>query len=157
MNDKLIPIRRHLQAQTTLVLSTVGENHKPRSTPLFYVTDKYLNFYWFSSRSSVHSRNCALNPEASISIFADVQKWRLIRGVQMQGIVALVTDRLLRKSVTSQYIEHFALGNLFSLAIPRNSLYSFTPRWIRYLDNSKRFGYKMELNLPIPVLDDKPH
>jgi uncharacterized protein YhbP (UPF0306 family) len=148
MNNKLDPVRSLLRAQTTLVLATVGEDGLPRSTPLFYIADENLNLYWFSSRSSRHSRNGRNNPEGSVAVSTDAHTWQQIQGVQMQGRISLVADRALRKAITAHYVEHFALGNLFSLAIRRSSLYCFTPRWVRYIDNSRRFGYQVEFNLP---------
>ena len=65
----------------------------------------------------------------------------------MQGSVSLIADRSLRKSITAKYVQRFALGDKFSVAIRRSPLYCFTPAWIRYLDNSRRFGYKFEIHL----------
>lgn len=150
MKDKLDPVRSLLRSQTTLVLATIGQDGLPRSTPLFFIPDDDLNLYWFSSRKSLHSRNCALSPEASVAISTGARTWKQIQGVQMQGCVSAVADRAVRKPITADYIERFALGNLFSLAIRRSSLYCFTPRWARYIDNSRRFGYKVEFVLSIP-------
>jgi uncharacterized protein YhbP (UPF0306 family) len=150
MKNKLDPIRSLLRSQTTLVLATIGEDGLPRSTPLFFIPDDDLNLYWFSSRKSLHSRNCALSPESSVAISTGARTWKQIQGVQMQGRVSAVADRAVRKSITADYVVRFALGNLFSLAIRSSSLYCFTPRWARYVDNSRRFGYKVEFVLPIP-------
>ena len=148
MKSKLDRIRALLRSQTTLVLATTGENSLPRSTPLFFIADDNLRLYWFSSRSSLHSRNCARNPEVSLAVSRNVLRWQEIEGVQMQGRVSIVTDSALRKPITRDYCERFQLGNFFALAIRRSSLYCFTPSWVRYLNNSLRFGYKFELNLP---------
>lgn len=148
MKSKLDRIRSLLRSQTTLVLATTGEDCLPRSTPLFFIADDGLRLYWFSSRSSLHSRNCARSPEASIAISRDVRRWQQIEGVQMQGMVSIVTDRGLRNSIAGEYTARFQLGDLFAFAIRRSSLYCFRPYWVRYLDNSRRFGYKFELNLP---------
>ena len=148
VKSKLDPVRALLRSQTTLVLATAGEDSKPRSTPLFFIPDDDLRLYWFSSRSSLHSRNCARNPEASIAISTDARRWQQIKGVQMQGLVSMVTDRGLRNSIARAYTARFQLGELFRLIIRRSSLYCFTPSWVRSLDNSRRFGYKFELNLP---------
>ena len=150
MKDKFDPVRSLLRAQTTLVLASVSEDGSPQSTPLFFIADRSLNLYWFSSRSSLHSRNCLLSPHASVAISANAHTWQQIQGVQMRGRVSMVTDRVLRKSLTAEYVARFALGNLFSFAIRRSSLYCFTPGWLRYLDNTRRFGYKFELTLPPP-------
>jgi uncharacterized protein YhbP (UPF0306 family) len=148
VKNKLDRIRAVLSSQTTLVLATAGEDSLPRSTPLFFIADDGLRLYWFSSRSSLHSSNCARNPKVSIAISKDASRWQQIQGVQMQGSVSLVTDRSLRNAIASAYSARFQLGNLFAFTIRRSSLYCFTPSWVRYLDNSRRFGYKFELNLP---------
>jgi uncharacterized protein YhbP (UPF0306 family) len=149
MSDKLDPIRSLLREQATLVLATTGSEGVPRSTPLFFLADDSFNLYWFSSRSSLHSRNCQLSPDASVSVSTDARTWQQIKGIQLQGRVSIIADRALRKSITARYIERFQLGNLFSLAIRRSSLYCFTPHWLRYLDNTRRFGYKFETVLPL--------
>ena len=149
MNHKLDSVRSLLRDQTTLVLASNTEDGTPHCAPLFYIEDN-LNLYWFSSRSSLHSRNCLRFPEASIAISTNARTWQQSQGVQMRGRVTVVTDRALRKSLTAKYVERFALGNVFSLAIRRSALYCFTPCWLRYLDNTRRFGYKFETSLPFP-------
>jgi uncharacterized protein YhbP (UPF0306 family) len=147
MKGKLERVRSLLASQTTLALGTADESSIPRSTPLFYLADDALCLYWFSSRSSLHSRNLSCNPQASVAVFCRVERWRQIQGVQMQGSVAIVAGKPLRESVTRDYCERFQLGNLFALAIGRSALYCFTPSWLRYIDNTRRFGYKFELEL----------
>jgi len=154
MKDKLNPVCSFLCTQTTLVLATISEDGTSHSAPLFFISDDRPNLYWFSSRSSLHSSNCLQRPEASVSISTNARTWQQIQGLQMRGCVSVVTDRAIRKSLTARYIEHFGLGNLFSIAIRRSALYCFTPRWLRYLDNTRRFGYKFELTLP---QSDKSH
>ena len=148
VKDKLDQVRALLRSQTTLVLATTGADSLPRSTPLFFFADDGLRLYWFSSSSSLHSRNCARNPEASIAISNHARRWQQIQGVQMQGSVSLVAERSLRNTVARAYSARFQLGNLFAFTIRRSSLYCFTPSWVRYLDNSRRFGYKFEMALP---------
>ena len=147
MKGKLERVRSLLAIQTTLALATVDANSAPRSTPLFYIADDALRLYWFSSRSALHSLNLARNPQASAAIFRQVESWRQIQGVQMQGSVAVVADKKLRESVTKDYCERFQLGNLFALAIGRSALYCFTPSFLSYIDNTRRFGYKFEIDL----------
>lgn len=151
MHDKLVPVRFLLRAQTTLALATICEDGIPRNTSLFYICDDHLNLYWFSSRSSRHSRNCLLYPEVSIAISNDAHSWQDIKGLQMQGRVSAISDRTKRKAITSEYVQRFSLGNLFSIAIRRSSLFCFKPRWVRYIDNSRRFGYRIEFDLPPPT------
>ena len=50
-----------LRSESTLVLSTLGADHDPHATPLFYLAGPELELYWFSSSSSRHSRNPSLS------------------------------------------------------------------------------------------------
>jgi len=56
--------------------------------------------------------------------------------------------RARRRPIAELYTERFQLGTLFQLGISRSTLFCFRPSWIRYIDNSKRFGYKFEISLP---------
>jgi uncharacterized protein YhbP (UPF0306 family) len=147
MKDKLEIIRRFLGAETALALATVDENCVPRTTPLFFLSDGDLNLYWFSSASSMHSKNCARNPSASVAVYSAAQTWKRIRGVQMAGVVARIENRQLRKTIAADYADRFQLGAVLRLAVRRSSLYCFAPVWARYIDNSKHFGYKFELRI----------
>ena len=147
MMDRFDQIRWLLRRQTTLVLASSDEGAMPRATPLFFVADSGLRLYWFSSRASWHSRNCVRHPLSAITIFRDARRWQQIEGVQMEGFVAVVTDRALRRVVTHDYGARFALDKSFAGVIQRSSLYCFTPEWIRHISNAHRFGEKFELNL----------
>ena len=148
MKTPIASIRALLQSQSTLVLATAGEDGLARSTPLFYLADDALRLYWFSSRSSLHSKHCARNPEATVAVFIPTSAWQNIKGVQMQGRISIVKDRARRQSIVRDYAERFQLGNLFTLALRRSALYCFVPAWVRYLHNSRHFGDKIELRLP---------
>jgi len=147
MNENFQQIRSFLARQSTLVLATVDGEANPRSTPLFFLADDDLRLYWFSARSSLHSCNCALNPRASVAIFRNTRNWRQIRGVQMDGRVSVISDRALRRQLTHDYCARFGLEDRFRGAIRRSALYCFTPAWLRYMDNSREFGFKFELKL----------
>ena len=147
MTDPLEKVRQLLTAQTTLVLATTGEDGVPRSTPLFYIHDDGLRLYWFSSRTVLHSRNCASQPQASVSVSSNAETWKQIKGVQMQGTVSIVPSSARRRNITAAYVERFALGKVFTIALRSAALYCFEPTWLRYVDNSRHFGYKFEIDL----------
>lgn len=144
--SKLPQIEQLAKSESTLVLATVDAASNSRSTPLFYLCED-LSFYWFSSPTSAHSKDLKHNQRAAASIYRPTLHWKQIRGLQMRGSVSLVSDRLLRKVITASYCERFKLGPMLRVAITRSRLYVFQPDWIRYLDNSRRFGYRFELTL----------
>jgi len=134
-----------LRSQTTLALATTAADGSPRTAPLFYLVEDGPRLYWFSSRASEHSRNLKRNPAAAVTVYRAAETWREIRGIQMRGAVSAVTDRARRRSVTKAYTQRFHLGGLFAAAIARSGLYVFEPAWLRYIDNTRRFGYKFEM------------
>lgn len=136
-----------LKTQNILTLSTLADGELPWSTPLFYLLRDDLRIYWVSSRSSLHSRSLAATQEVSIAVHAATDQWKEIRGVQMRGTVRTVESPQERKEVLAAYATRFKLGGILRVALNQSEIYKFSPSWLRYLDNSKRFGYKREIHL----------
>lgn len=111
-----------LDSQNILTLATITEDGFPWATSLFYLLHGDFRLYWVSSASSLHSRNLATGKEVAATVHAATDRWKEIRGVQMW--------RFLR------------------IALAQSRLYKLVPSWIRFLDNSRRFGYKCEFALP---------
>lgn len=147
---KQTQVAAFLKSQSTLSLASVSGDGTPQVTPLFYLADDQLRLYWLSSATCRHSRNLKRRPEAAVSVYSPTEEWQEIRGVQMQGTVAVVTTRSERGGIVDAYCARFRLGPHFRSVIARSRLYRFQPVWIRYLDNSKRFGYKFEFAVETP-------
>jgi uncharacterized protein len=139
-------IRQFLTKENTLVLSTATREGAVRSAPLFYLLDdREFLLYWLSSISSEHSVNAVERPDCAVSVFHATDKWKEIAGVQMTGAVGLVPkDR--RDAIVQRYCERFSLGRLHAAAVSQSGLFQFRPAWVRYIDNSKGFGYKFEMS-----------
>ena len=148
---KLEALRRLLEEQSTLTLATVDADGAARATPLLYVPEFIdlpeggLRLFWFSSASSVHSRNCAGEPMAAAAVYAETDEWRKIRGVQMRGRVEAVRDREARLEIAARYVERFRLSTAPRLALGRATLYCLRVEWIRYMENARRLGYRFEM------------
>jgi uncharacterized protein YhbP (UPF0306 family) len=138
---------RLLRSQSTLSLSTVTAEGGPRAVPLFYLPGENLRLYWFSSASSGHSHDLKRNAAAAVAIYRPAEHWRAIRGVQMRGTVSIVTVPAERRAVADAYVERFRLDTLLRAAMSRSTLYRFEPSWLRYIDNSNRFGYTREISI----------
>jgi uncharacterized protein YhbP (UPF0306 family) len=143
-------VARLLQQQSILALATTLADGTPHIAPLFYLAGDALQLYWFSSAASRHSRNLKRNPAAAVTVYWPTQQWREIRGVQMRGAVIVVSDPARRSAIAAAYSARFQLGTAFKAVQARSRLYEFRPSWIRYLDNSIRFGYKFEFSPPLP-------
>jgi len=147
MKDLPSRLRSLLRRQTTLVLSSVDEGGTPHSTPLFFIADEDMRLYWFSSRTSRHSRNCARSPRASVAVFRPTRRWKQIEGLQMEGMVSAVAGRAKRRAITRDYCARFVLDESFAGVIQRSTLYCFTPELMRYLNNQQKLGDRFELRL----------
>jgi uncharacterized protein YhbP (UPF0306 family) len=134
-----------LRGQSTLALATTDEQGRPCVAPLFYLVDDELSIFWLSSETSQHSVNLARVPRASATVYRHAESWKEICGVQMHGAVTVITDQMRRKAQINLYCERFQLETVFRLVISRCALFAFTPDFFRYIDNSKWFGKKIEL------------
>jgi uncharacterized protein YhbP (UPF0306 family) len=65
----------------------------------------------------------------------------------MRGEAWAIGDRARRRSIGERYAERFDLGKVLQAGVERSSLYAFQPSWIRYIDNSRRFGYSFEVRI----------
>ena len=142
--DKAGRIAALLREESTLALATAEDDGSPRVTPLFYIAGDDLTLYWFSSPASAHSRNLRSRPGAAATVYRSTDRWREIRGAQIRGAVSVVTGPR-RAEIASAYAARFHLGKLFPALLARHRLYALRPEWIRYLDNSRRLGYRFEL------------
>ena len=52
-----------------MVLGTADEDGRPWTSPVYFASENYREFYWMSSPGVTHSRNILVRPEVSIVIF----------------------------------------------------------------------------------------
>jgi hypothetical protein len=146
--DTIRSVRELLESQSTITLATVDERGHPHASPLFFCLGSDLTLYWLSSPDSRHSVNLRARPQtSSVAVYASVNRWEKIRGAQLEGTATEVSDPQHRREIIAAYRRRFRLGALLSAAITQSTLYAFRPSWIRYIDNSKGFGYRAEIEM----------
>ncbi len=145
-------LRQFLASQSTMALGTAGsDDGRPQVAPLFFASDDDLNLYWVSDPDSRHSRNLAGWNDASAAIFAQTWEWTGIKGVQIEGDAMPVIDEDERTHALAVYRAKFPFVNdRFADLIAQSVIYVLRPRWLRWLDNERRFGYKHEFVFPVP-------
>ena len=67
----------------------------PWAATVFYASDD-LQLYFFPHPIRAHCQNLALNSKVAVTIQEDYHDWREIKGIQLEGQVALV-DGVLKK------------------------------------------------------------
>ena len=145
-----------IEEQHTMTLATAAELG-PWAAPVYYAFLESA-FYFFSNSSSRHIEESLQSRRASAAIFAQVPRWRDIRGLQMSGAVEAVPPGPTALRAIRSYLKKFPFTadffnpselidlNAFSNRF-RVSLYRFTPDLVYYLDNSIRFGFREEVHL----------
>ena len=149
--DDLRPVlRTFLDGQSTLALATAGdEDGRPQVAPLFFACDDDFNLYWISDPDSRHSANIAGWNDVAAAIYTHTWEWAGIKGVQIEGDAWAVTDdNNERAHALALYQAKFPfVTDKFADVIAASVIYVLRPRWIRWLDNERRFGYKQEFAL----------
>jgi uncharacterized protein YhbP (UPF0306 family) len=84
-----------------------------------------------------------------VTIFRDTAQWKEIRGVQLTGTAAVVRSASRRRAIEEVFRKRFGLGPEFDALLATHRLYCFTPRWMRWVDNTQGFGHKTEHAFPL--------
>ncbi len=143
-------IREFLETQSTLALATVNAAGHPETAPVFYVSDDQSNLYWLSGTHVAHSVNLSAHSQVSGSVYPAVWQWEDIVGLQIRGEAEAISDERIREQILLIYLRKFQLPPTFDSMIASSTLYVLRPTWMRWINNSIEFGYKMELDLMLP-------
>ncbi|NCO61371.1 MAG: hypothetical protein COZ70_15470 [Deltaproteobacteria bacterium CG_4_8_14_3_um_filter_51_11] len=127
------------------------------AAPVYYFYQR-SGFYFFSSPESRHVTDAVATGEAAGSIHAAGIGWKDIRGIQMNGSIKKIVSPVEAARAISGYLKKFPFtGDFFSDSKADLDgffgrfgvrLYCFRPRLVIYCDNSIRFGYRAEIDLP---------
>src|ERR1041385_7813517 len=91
----------YMESHNTMTLATThGES--PWAATVFYASDG-LKLYFFSAPDSRHCQNLAVNPRVAVTIQEDYHDWRRIKGIQLEGRVALVEGVLEKAKAMAVY------------------------------------------------------
>lgn len=155
-DDMRPALRQFLRHQSTLALATAGEDDgRPQVAPVFFVCDEAFNFYWISSPDSRHSMNLGDWNDVAGAVWAQTWTWSGIKGVQVEGDAMPIDGEDERERALALYKAKFEVVNdrLLTL-LDLSVMYVLRPRWLRWMDNERRFGYRQEFSLVLP--DDGP-
>jgi uncharacterized protein YhbP (UPF0306 family) len=144
-------VRAFLTAHNTLTLATVNDDGTPHACDLFYAQIGAA-FYFLSDPKTQHIQNLTHEPRVGVTIHGDARGWQEIRGVQMIGDAARVTRRVERARAFAAYVRKYVFVRtmlprveMLGRAHPTFGvieLYKIVPRWVRWIDNTRGFGYK---------------
>lgn len=140
-----------LAERRSLTLATAGPGG-PWAAGLYFASDG-LTLYFLSDPESRHCRDIAVDPRVAAAIHEDVEDWREIRGIQLEGRAEPVVGAgdLARGWAVYlakfPFVQQFRVGD--GLAILGRAvsarLYRVVPSRLLYLDNRRGFGHRQEL------------
>ena len=138
--------REYLSSHNVLCLATATDD-TPWVSPVFYAVhaDKLV---FLSAPHTRHAKNIDNNPIVSASVQNDYSTWQDIKGVQLQGRCALLTDT---SDVIKAYSSKFPVTGAdappqIAKALDKIGWYELTIELFYFIDNSKGLGYRVELD-----------
>ena len=149
MNQRDLPrqLDRLLRRIPTLALATVDQAGLPHVANVNFVSDDELNIYFLSAPDSAHCQHIARRPRVAACGYPTFRLPHRIRGVQLYGRCRPCPDE--------QWPEHwrrFCRKFPYAMAYRRRAraerFYCLMPAWFRLIDNSVRFGFKLETDWP---------
>jgi len=153
--DESAAIRQMLEGHNTITLATCRDG-KPWAASLFFASDRDLNLYFVSDARTRHARDIGDGADVVATVNIDCAQWSTVKGLQIAGF-AETLGGLERMNALRHYLLKFpGVKALFekpqgldeetiAQRLKTANMYRLRPRWIRLIDNSQWFGYKIEV------------
>lgn len=144
-----------LEAHNTITLATCREG-EPWAASVFFASDADLNLYFVSDYRTRHARDIGDGSDVVATVNTDCAGWSAVKGLQITGFAETLSG-LERMNALRHFLLKFAdVKALFEAPKGKDeetiaqrlkaaNMYRLKPRWIRLIDNSKWFGYKVEV------------
>jgi len=151
MTEKAQLMLNYLATHNTIILSTYGEDGS-WATPVFYV-NRGFRIYFLSELSTIHSSNLQQNSLMAGSITEDYRDIRKIQGIQLRGHAYLVNNLKETAVVLASYLKKYpATKHIFNTptsfkGVSKARWHCIIPEFLRFTDNSRKFGERFELKL----------
>lgn len=147
-------VQTFLAVCRTASLATVAPDGMPHNANVQFAAHgagAALDLWWVSSPGSAHSQHVAQRPRAAVTVYAHADAPDQIHGLQARGTIApgLTPGDAGYDQALARYAAKypFVSGPPFDAALAKQALYRFTPTWIRWIDNRRGFGWKVEKQL----------
>jgi len=145
------PVADYLAAHHVMTLATQGRDG-PWASAVFYAGDG-CSLIFLSSTNTRHCHNLALDARCAATIQEDYSDWAQIKGIQLEGrVIELQGEE--EKRAQALYGEKFpVVGPLANLppaivkALAKVRWYRLVPERFHFIDNSKGFGHREEIDL----------
>ena len=141
----------YLRECHVMTLATHGREG-PWAAAVFYASNA-LTLHFLSSPSTRHAQDVAADSRVCVTVQKDCADWRDIRGVQLAGVASEVGAADLAR-VQSLYAAKFPIvapgagaPEAIVRALARVCWYTIVPERAYFVDNSRGFGVRDEIDL----------
>ena len=138
----------YLEQNTVMTLATYG----PRglwAAAVFYAS-KEFELIFLSAEHTRHCQNLAANPDVAATIQGDYGDWQIIKGIQLEGSVQLLTGES-RSTAIDHYRQKYSFidspADPIKAALDRVQWYRLLPERLYFIDNNKGFGHRDEISV----------
>lgn len=138
----------YLEAHHVMTLAT----HGPEglwAAAVFYASDGF-DLYFLSAGHTRHALNMTASPRVAATIQEDYADWAAIKGIQLEGTVRLLEGRE-REAAMTLYAKKFGFLSqpiaVVEAALLRVNWYCLSPDRLYFVDNSRGFGHRDEIDL----------
>ena len=136
-------IKAFLQKHNTLTLAT-ERNHEVFSAALFYVSvDNGKAVIFVSNPQSDHIKNLENSKKCAATIQENDLDWEKIKGIQIKGTIELAEEKYWE--IYLNEFEYISKSEKLKSAMKKVELYKLNIEWARFIDNTKGFGNKKEV------------
>ena len=144
MSDGLVEdVLSYLRSHHVLTIATTGPAGA-WAAAVFYVAERF-ELTFLSNPESRHSQNLLAQGRAAAAIHDNVEDWRDIKGVQLEGPVHTL-EGTAREHAVTRYLQRFsfleAAPTALQNAMDRVAWYRIVPDRLYYIDNSRGFGHR---------------
>lgn len=133
-------IAAYLQSHKKMTLATVSPGGKPLAHTVEYASEG-TTVYFATNKSSRKVQNIRKNPHVAYTVDEDYEDWFTIKGVQVEGLATVLSDKQEIGKAARLYIEKFP----FIVGFPQ----SFDVVFVKiepvagfFLDYAKGFAHK---------------
>ncbi len=144
-------VLEYLAAHTVMTLATTGADGV-WAAAVFYVNEGFA-CYFLSSPQSRHGRHLVDDPRVAATVQGQDDDWRTIRGVQMEGAVTRLAGADKDRAFALYGGKFPQVGDVarrpieIAAALGRVSWYRLSPDRVYFVDNTKGFGHRDEVEL----------
>jgi uncharacterized protein YhbP (UPF0306 family) len=119
---------------------------------VFYTSDGF-HLTFLSAGHTRHAQNIAASPRVAATIQEDYADWQSIQGIQLEGITRMLLGEE-REEAIVRYAAKFRFlarpVSAIEAALTRVNWYCLSPERLFFVDNSRGFGHRDEIEVGRP-------